>query len=456
MNARSSFRTIDLTGDIKRLPVYRLRLQVIRGPDCGLSCEVEAPNLTIGSSTSCDLSLNDRAVSRHHCKLYVRGSLYVVCDENSRNGVYIKGIRIMEAAISPSTIISVGRTELLFEPRCDDLLVMPYNDDEFSGMRGRSKVMNEVFGLIHEVAPSNLTCLLIGETGTGKELAAKAIHNNSKRAEKPFLVVDCAAVGRQFIEDKLFGHTQGAYTGADKARPGVFEEANGGTVFLDEIGELPLELQPKLLRVLERREVTRIGSHRSTNLNVRIVAATHRDLAEMVREGTFREDLFYRLAEIPIPIPPLRERLDDIELIVDSILHEEGQAQRSLAHEGLEYLKRRDWPGNIRELRNLIRRASALAKSDIIDAQLLELMEVRHSLIPNISPNISLVPKSETEESLIGAEFPLNEATDLYRKEYVAYLRERFGNDLSRAAEHAGLHPKSISRLFKQYGVYDI
>ncbi len=450
-----ALRTADLALEAKRLPSYNLQLLVVRGADLGIVYKSTLPHLTIGTSKSCDFILHDKSISRHHCVIYVRDSSYIIRDQDSRNGVFIKGLRIIEAAIDPKTVITIGKTALLFEPKCDDILVFPHDEEEFCGMRGRSRVMKEVFGIISEMAPTNLTCLLVGETGTGKELAAKALHVNSKRADKPFLVVDCAAVGRQFLEDKLFGHTPGAYTGADRARPGIFEEANGGTVFLDEIGELPLELQPKLLRVLERREVTRIGSHRATRLDVRIIAATHRDLLEMVREGAFRKDLFYRLAELSIIIPPLRERVDDIELIVNGILQEEGESGHRLSRDGLDYLKRLDWPGNVRELRNLIRRASAFTKTGVIDANLLD------ELMGNYSVTIvTQMPNADPDETpgvarLVGSELPLNEATECYRSEYVKYLRERFGNDLGRAADHAGLHPKSISRLFKQYGVYE-
>jgi two-component system response regulator AtoC len=290
----------------------------------------------------------------------------------------------------------------------------------------------------------------MGETGTGKELAARALHLNSGRAERPFLVVDCASVSSQFLEDKIFGHAQGAYTGAHKAVAGVFEEAYGGTVFLDEVGELPLELQPKLLRVIERREATRIGSHRAVKLDVRLIAATHRNLLAMVKEGSFREDLYYRLAEITVAMPPLRNRREDIELIVKAVLEEEGRVGQSLSADALAYLRSCDWPGNVRELRNLIRRASALTKTSVIDQKLLEQLNTPGVITQALEDDIQ---RTNTHE-IIGANLPLNEANEVYRKAYAQYIRDRYGNDLNAASMHTGLHPKSISRLFRKYGVY--
>ncbi len=442
--------TLESIGEVKRLPVHHLRLRVVKGIDSGTTCQVDMPHVTIGTGSTNDLRLRDRRVSRHHCQIFVRDGNYVIRDQGSRNGVYVNGVRVYEAAIEPQTIITIGLTQVAFEPECDAMVVLPYEHHEFCGMRGRSKAMAQVFGLLSEVASSNLTCLITGETGTGKELAARALHLNSERAKRPFLVVDCASVGSQFLEDKIFGHAQGAYTGANRAVAGVFEEANGGSVFLDEVGELPLELQPKLLRVIERREATRIGSHKAMKLDVRLIAATHRDLPAMVREGAFREDLYYRLAEITIAIPPLRERREDIALIVKAVLDEEGRVGQSLTDDAFEYLRSCDWPGNVRELRNLIRRASALTKSSHIDRKLLEELNASGVTTQGLEES----PQQAEPVELIGANLPLNEANEVYRKAYTQYIRDRFGNDLNRASLHTGLHPKSISRLFRKYGVY--
>ena len=312
------------------------------------------------------------------------------------------------------------------------------------------------------------------------------------------------------MEDKLFGHQKGAFTGATAAVPGVFEQACGGTVFLDEIGELQLELQAKLLGVLERREATRIGSHTPVKLDVRLVAATHCYLSEMVRRGTFREDLLYRLSEFTLRIPSLRERGEDIALIAEAMLAREGFASRKLADDAIAYLRELRWPGNVRELRNLLRRAAILTHGTIIDQQLLEDLAastaemhvpreqldaaaalrsgsirsasdrpttLRPATAParpegSVRPRASVHPHEEVLDSRSTQELdpvtppelptsdcshfdlPLEASTESHRKAYVHALRKRFGNDLQAAADHAGVHPKSVSRLFRQYGVY--
>jgi transcriptional regulator with PAS, ATPase and Fis domain len=218
-------------------------------------------------------------------------------------------------------------------------------------MLGESLKMREIFAILEKISPKDITVLIEGETGTGKEVCARAIHNTSKRASGPFIIFDCGATPANLIESELFGHVKGAFTGAVSSRAGAFESADGGTIFFDELGELTLELQPKLLRVLETREVKRVGATTPVKVDVRVVAATNRDLRKEVRSGNFREDLFYRLAVARVTLPALRERREDIALLAKSFLRDaSGDPNREISEATLTFLRKHDWPGNIREL----------------------------------------------------------------------------------------------------------
>jgi DNA-binding NtrC family response regulator len=438
----------------------------MKGADAGRFCELVSGKASIGAAPNNTLCLTDRHVSRRHCELSTRDGEYVLRDLGSTNGTFVDGQQISEAVVTAASRIHVGRTELALQQLVPAPLASSTSHDVFGEMVGRSKAMLQVFGALHSVARSSLACLLLGETGTGKELAARALHDHSDRAGKPFLVVDCAAVGPQFIEDKLFGHQRGAFTGASHTVAGVFEEARGGTVFLDEIGELPLELQPKLLGVLERREATRIGSHLPVKLDFRLVAATHRNLTEMAKHGRFRQDLLYRVSEFTVRIPSLRERKDDIGLLAPAVLEREGLA-RTLTTDAVDYLKGLPWPGNVRELRNLMRRAALLANGSVIDRALLEDLDavvtseivVPEELLESVEsgrvsgPTASLTQRAGPPEAGASLELPLAEATEIFRKAYLQQLRDRFGSDFAGAARQAGVHPKSVQRLYRLYGI---
>jgi len=261
-------------------------------------------------------------------------------------------------------------------------------------------------------------------------------------------VVDCGAISTNLVESELFGHERGAFTGAEKQRAGAFEMADGGTIFLDEIGELPLELQPKLLRVLERREVKRLGANRVSSVNVRVIAATHRNLVQWVQEGKFREDLYYRLAEVVVPLPALRDRIDDIPVIANHLLKAEHSDGITLAPDALRSLMERDWPGNVRELRNVIRRAAALSSGEHILGEDLRLME---------APNPVSEPPTGTPLLEVGDELPIKEAREQWvapmEREYLMRLVKRCHGDLERASVEAGIHRKSLERLLRQHGI---
>lgn len=316
--------------------------------------------------------------------------------------------------------------------------------DRFGELWGRSTPMRDAFDLLGRAAPTDLAIVLLGETGTGKELAARVLHTESKRADGPFVVVDCGAIAASLIESELFGHERAAFTGAEKQRRGAFELANRGTVFLDEIGELPLELQPKLLRVLERREVQRLGASAPTSIDVRIVCATHRDLASMVGEGTFREDLFFRLAEMVITLPPLRDRPDDVPLLAQVVLDElaeDGGPRVEIDPSCMDALRNHDWPGNVRQLRNVLRRAAVMSEDGAIHAVELG----------------ARTAGGQRSLDLVDDTLPLKEARDAWssvlEREYLERVLARCGDDLDRAADEAGMHRKSLERLLRRHAI---
>ncbi|MFO0661478.1 MAG: sigma-54 dependent transcriptional regulator [Polyangiaceae bacterium] len=313
---------------------------------------------------------------------------------------------------------------------------------------GSSPKIREVFSLLRRVAPQNTTVLVLGETGTGKELVARALHELSPRAKRPFFAINCAAIPRDLLESELFGHVRGSFTGAQSDRPGLFESATGSTLLLDEIGDMRMSLQAKLTRVLENRAVRRVGDSRERPVDVRIVAATHRNLREMIREGHFREDLWFRLNVCLLELPPLRERRDDIALLAAHFLAERGPAvgasATSFSREAIDRLSAYDWPGNVRELRSVIERAALIETSEEITSASLP-VEIRSDGSP-----VSL-----TDEYLGG--LSLRDAQDLARDEmnrrYLTVLLRKHGGDVGIVAQRAGIERESVYRLLRRYGL---
>ncbi|MEC7946697.1 MAG: sigma 54-interacting transcriptional regulator, partial [Myxococcota bacterium] len=347
------------TGATRQLRLRQAALCCTSGPEAGQQWRLEHDVIRIGSARSADVGLSDNTVSRHHAEIVRTPEGMLLRDLGSTNGTFVGPIKVREVFLGPDTRFRVGRTELRYRALDEVVDVVPVATHQFEGMVGASVSLREVFGVLQKVAPTSLTVLITGETGTGKELASRAVHVRSRCAEGPFVVFDCGAAPENLIESALFGHARGAFTGAVESRQGVFEAAHGGTIFLDEIGELPLELQPKLLRVLEQREVCRIGEHAPRAIDVRVVAATNRDLQAEVRAGRFREDLYYRLAVVEVCLPPLRERLADVPMLVDHLLarssHNRGVS--GLTPEVRSVFEAYRWPGNVRELQNVIERA---------------------------------------------------------------------------------------------------
>src|SRR5438067_1325473 len=298
----------------------KCKLVVIRGAQRGTEFVISGDVIRVGKAPENDLVLGDETVSRVHFEIARDAKGYLVRDLKSTNGTFLDSAEVKEAYLRSGSVIRAGDCELKFTPFEERIEILPSEKESLGDMVGRSPAMREIFGLIERIAPTDATVLIEGETGTGKDMIAKTLHQLSPRGERPFIVVDCGAVAGTLIESELFGHDKGAFTGAVTARQGAFGLANNGTVFLDERGELSLDLQPKLLRVLEQRELRRVGSTKTIKVDLRVIAATRKDLRSEVEKGKFREDLYFRLNVVPITAPALRERREDVPLLIDHML----------------------------------------------------------------------------------------------------------------------------------------
>lgn len=329
----------------------------------------------LGSMQDNDLVLaGDDTISRYHCRIIQEEAGYLLLDLHSTNGVLIDGVRVREAYLHSGCTITVGETEIQFFIVSEKVPVVPSQKNRLLDIVGQNERMRELYAVIEKIAASSTTVIIEGETGTGKEVVAQTIHKLSPRAGNTMMVFDCGAVPKNLIESELFGHEKGSFTGAIMTRQGLFELAHGSTLFLDELGELPADLQPKLLRALEQREIRRVGATRSLKVDVRIIAATNRDLEEEVRSGRFRQDLYYRLSVVRLCLPPLRERMDDVPLLVEHALAEHSYNKLSdgtrkvkrVSPEALKLLQSYGWPGNVRELINAIERAVSFGTDDTL------------------------------------------------------------------------------------------
>ena len=406
--------------------------------------------MTIGKASTNDLVLADDTVSRNHCELHRTAGGIQVKDLGSTNGTRIDGTRVQDAVLTAGSVLRVGEVEIALRPAPQRVEVLPSAKEAFGGALGRALSMRTIFGVLERIAPTDATVLLEGETGTGKDVLARAIAAASPRANKPFVVVDCGAVSYSLIESELFGHERGAFTGAVAARQGAFELAEGGTLFLDEIGELPLDVQPKLLRVLETREFRRVGGNKTQQANVRVVAATKRNLLREVQAGKFREDLYFRLAVVPVTVPPLRNRREDIPLLAEHILDitsaadaKAGGAARRLGPEAVEGLMAHDWPGNVRELRNVLERAVYLARASGTSELGLVLLPTGPSAVDGSFQFEAGKSYRDTR-----ARFELD-----FEKRYVKWLLGRHGGNVSAAARDAKMDRKHLHDMAKKHGL---
>jgi len=343
-------------------PSASFLLRVTEGPDVGQEfvLDVAEPGpMLLGQSPSCSIRLTDREVSRRHASLEIEGRRLRIVDQQSTNGTFVDGVAIVEAFVSGGELVRVGTSALGVERREPRSAQVRGERMGFGRFVGRSPELQRLYPLIERLAASEVSIVIEGETGTGKEVLAEAIHEHSKRAAGPYVVLDCTTIAPSLVESELFGHERGAFTGASQQRPGVFEQAHGGTLFIDEIGDLEISLQPKLLRALERGEVRRIGGTQPIRVDVRVIAATRRDLDRAVQDGTFRDDLFHRLAVGRIALPPLRKRRGDVLVLCQQFWKELG-GESSLPGHLLERWESYSWPGNVRELRNAIARQVAM------------------------------------------------------------------------------------------------
>ena len=414
----------------------KVRLTITKGPDKGKETMLQKPLVLIGSLAENDLVLADPTVSRRHAAIEEKANGYVIRDLDSTNGTLLDGVRVREAYLLPGSVISLGQTEISFSPLEERIEILKSNRDRFGELIGTSPSMQEVYGILERIAPTDVTVLLDGETGTGKELAARAIHSNGRKSAGPFVVVDCGAVAPNLIESELFGHEKGAFTDAVKFRQGAFELADSGTIFLDEIGELSLDLQPKLLRALDQREIKRVGADRPVTVNVRVISATNKDLEREVKAGRFREDLYYRLSVVRIYMPPLRKRKEDIEIIAEHLLKgissEINKKITGLSPEALSALTAYSWPGNVRELKNVLGRAAALCDGKRIEAKDLFLSEAKDTA---------------TLEGLSGKTLEEIEKAAIH-----ATLRSVSGNK-TEAAKVLGIAYSTLYEKMKKYGI---
>jgi transcriptional regulator with PAS, ATPase and Fis domain len=417
--------------------VQRFWLRVCTGPQAGVAFHSEAERVVLGTHASADLVLEDETVSRFHCEIEVHGGRALVRDLGSRNGTCVDGVSVREAWLHPGAALALGTTELRFELRNDPVRIALSEKESFGLMVGRSPAMRRVFALLEKASASEATVLIEGETGTGKEVAAESIHNVSGRRDGPFVIVDCSAIPPDLLESELFGHEKGSFTGATGAREGAFEAAEGGTIFLDEIGELSTELQPKLLRVLERRHVKRIGGNRYTDVNVRVVAATNRSLRTEVNEHRFRSDLFYRLAVVEVRLPALRERLDDLPELVDHLLARiatkgDPQAGDLRSKDFVAMLGQHRWTGNVRELRNYLERCLALQER----APLVATPDDRP--LPDLGEPLKIARERWTR---------------VLERRYVEGLLEMHKGNVTAAARAAEVDRMYFHRMLRRYGL---
>lgn len=394
-------------------------------------------SFTIGKEPGNDLILQDKYISAKHLKIVRKESGFYLVDHQSTNGTFVGSLRIYEAEVPLPTTVRIGESELILEavPR-------ETKDTSFQGMIGNDSSVKQLTELIQRVAPSTASVTILGESGTGKELVAKALHHLSLRADKPFIPVNCAAISKELIESELFGHEKGAFTGAINGRKGAFEEADGGTLFLDEIGELSFDLQSKLLRALESGEIKRVGASRPITVDVRIVAATNRDLLAAAKKNEFRDDLYYRLCVIPLHLPPLRNRRSDVMALADHFVRAFSPRTQtvSLTPAAQDKLKSHGWPGNIRELKNVIHRALLLRKGPVIDVG-----------------DVSFDQQMNTDTGLVVPEMQagltLEQMLEKLERQIVENTLRRCNNNRERVAKELGVARSTLFKRLKDWGL---
>jgi transcriptional regulator with GAF, ATPase, and Fis domain len=416
-----------------RFEIARFRVRVTDGPDAPLAVESSGEEITIGTGPGQTLQLRDRCVSRIHCVIRVNEDGLLLEDLGSTNGTYMSGRRTQSSYVAAGDPITIGETTVTIEPLAEPHIEAVSGADCFGRVLGRSLAMRRLFAVLERVAPSDATLLLEGETGTGKSALAEAVHEQSRRAERPCVIVDVAALPAALIESELFGHEKGAFTGANETRVGLFEAANGGTVVLEEIGELPLDLQPKLLRVLERRTIKRVGSQKQIPVDVRVIAATNRDLRRCVNAGEFRADLWYRISTVRMVVPPLRERREDIVMLIAHFYKDLcDDPSANPPAELVRALLRGTWKGNVRELASAVER-SLILRRPVLDTS------------PGVDELDMTVPFRAAK----------SRATTDWEKRYLAELLAAHDGNISKAARAAQMDRGHLSEMLRRHGLGD-
>jgi transcriptional regulator with GAF, ATPase, and Fis domain len=454
---RTSATVPQMTGGSIAVPRIELSVEREEGRSAQRTVVLDGEFFRIGSHPANNLVLTDPLVSRFHCSLARSATGLRLTDSGSLNGTRVGGVRVRDADLPlPECSIELGESVV----RVRDLGAVGQASVapglSLGSLYGVSLAMRRLFDLIKRFAKSGSDVLIEGESGTGKELIATEIVRLGGRADKPLVIVDCGAVSPQLIESELFGHLRGSFTGATRDRAGAFEAADGGTVFLDEVGELPLDMQPKLLRALAAREVRRIGENRVRKIDVRVIAATNRQLDREVNSGRFREDLYYRLSVLTVRVPPLRERLDDVELLVQHFLSERDALDKMslFSPEVIGQMASYDWPGNVRELRNYVERKVVL-EHDLDGPDMASLGQgLRSPRSPSGPPSEPISPSSRAAASV---ELPFKEAKDHviadFERVYLTELLRWAGGNVSKAARKAQLDRMHLHRLFQRYGL---
>ncbi len=442
-------KTIQLTGLATSLALDKttsrgLVLQVA-DDNTAKSVRVGTKKVVIGAGGECDLVLADRAVSRTHAEVLPSKAGVFVRDLGSTNGTFVQGARVVEAVVGIGNSFRVGETEIRVVDGGGPS-IPPSNRSRFGGLIGESRPMREAFAVLELAAATEATVLLEGPSGTGKELTARAIHDHSPRASGPFVIFDCGTAQKELIASALMGHKKGAFTGADRDRPGAFVKAHGGTIFLDEIGELPLDSQTQLLRALESGHVIPVGGDATRPIDCRVVAATNRDLFEMVEQKTFRLDLFHRLAVVHIRLPSLNERIDDLPALIRGIYEGRGLESGPIRGENLERLSAHHFEGNVRELRNILERSLVLAgKNTAFETLPLWLGPSFSEAAPSAMTVDTNLPFKDAKERVV----------DQFEAQYLPELMTRFDDNISQAARHAGLSRRHLRALLVKHGLKD-
>ena len=417
--------------------------------------EVGPDPIVVGRNQACALMIDDGKVSAVHVELVATEQGVRVRDLGSRNGTFVAGVRVNDVYLLNATKFRVGDTELQFEPARPERITLSATP-QFGPLVAQSAGMRAIFDRLAKIAPTDLTVLINGETGTGKELVAQALHLASTRAKKPFVVVDCGSIPPTLAEATLFGHERGAFTGAVDKRLSPFVEADGGTIFLDELGELPVDVQPKLLRALAERRIKSVGGSAYREVDVRVLAATRRDLVRAVNTGAFRSDLYFRVAQVKIELPALRQRLEDLPVLVRRMLKDLGDesAYERVTNSTLERLARHDWPGNVRELRNAVAVAFALSgEGEEIDIAA-HLGALTETPAPG-SPGGMGGGGGAGLGSMKGRQFQdaKREVLTRFERDYFAALAEEAKGNVSEMARRAGMERAHVRAYLRRHGI---